>query len=79
METLGEQLEFVQKQLKKALMASSRDISNRKVTQNVEELRAEKKYLLEEIAKHGRDYIPGSNTKPQKISRKANIVLGYER
>ena len=79
METLGEQLEFVQKQLKKALMASSRDISNRKVTQNVEELRAEKKYLIEEIAKYGRDYIPGSNTKPKKVSRKANIVLGYKR
>ena len=76
-ETLGEQLEFVQKQLKKALMASSRDISNRKVIQNVEQLREEKQYLLDEIDKHGKNYIPGSSSTPKKVNRKANVVIGY--
>jgi len=77
LETLGEELAFVKKQLKKALMASSRDINNRKIQQEVEQLRLEKEELLKKIAQYGSSYIEGKNTSPIKVNRKARIVIGY--
>ena len=77
METLGQELEFVKKQLKKALMASSRDINNRKIQQEVSELRSERDALLEKIAQHGKNHIEGSNSAPISVNRKAKVVIGY--
>ena len=77
METLGEELAFVKKQLKKALMASSRDISNRKIKQEVEQLRLERDEIVEKIAQHGKNHIEGANTAPTTTNRKARIVVGY--
>lgn len=77
METLGQELEFTKKQLKKALMASSRDINNRKIQQEVSELRLERDDLLEKIAQHGKNYVEGLNSDPIAVNRKSKIVIGY--
>jgi len=76
-ETLGEELAFVKKQLKKALMASSRDISNRKIQQEVEQLRLERDELVGKISQYGKNHIEGANTAPTTANRKARIVVGY--
>jgi len=77
LETLGEELEFVKKQLKKALMASSREINNRKVQQEVKELRAERDGLIEKINKYGSNHIEGANTSPKQVNRKSRVIISY--
>lgn len=77
METLGEELAFVKKQLKKALAASSREINNRKVQQEVKELRAERDELIEKIKNYGSDYVEGANTSPKQVNRKSHVIISY--
>ncbi len=77
MKTLGEELKFVKKQLEKALMASSREINNRKVQQEVKELRAERDELVEKIEQYGSNYIEGANTSAKQVNRKSRVIISY--
>lgn len=75
METLGEELAFIKKQLKKALAASFRKFNNRKVQQEVKELRAERDELIEKIKNYGSDYVEGANTSPKQVNRKSRVII----
>ncbi len=74
-QTLGEQLDEVQEAISRALKGQSVEIGDRRVEMpNLLRLQNLRKELLVEIAKYGRDYVPGASTKP--LPRKARIVFG---
>jgi len=77
LETLGEELAFVKKQLKKALAASSREINNRKIQQQVDQLRKERDELVEKIEQYGSNHIEGANTSPKQVNRKSRVIISY--
>lgn len=77
METLGEELAFVKKQLKKALVASSREINNRKIQQQVDQLRKERDELVEKIEQYGSNHTEGVNTSPKQVNRKSRVIISY--
>jgi hypothetical protein len=65
--TLGEQLDTVQEAIFKleSGRAASYEIEGRKMTyQDLSTLYLRESDLLRRIEKHGRDYIPGQNSKP---------------
>jgi len=65
--TLGEQLESVQNAIEAVLSSQSYKLDGREMTRaDLEVLYAREDRLEAKIDKHGRDYIPGQNTKPRR-------------
>ena len=73
--TLGQQLDEVQEAITKALKGQNVSADGKSVElPSLRALREERDDLLAQIAKHGRDYIPGQNAKP--LPRRKRLVFG---
>jgi len=73
--TLGQQLDEVQEAITKALQGQNVSADGKSVElPSLALLQKREKELLAQIAKFGRDYIPGQNAKP--LSRRVKVVFG---
>ena len=72
--TLGERLDEVQEAISRALKGQSVEIGDRRVEMpNLFRLQELEERLLSQIAKYGRDHVPGQNAKP--LPTKARVVF----
>ncbi|WP_201353827.1 hypothetical protein [Hydrogenimonas urashimensis] len=73
-QTLGEQLDEVQAAITASLKGHRMEIGDKSIEHvSLSKLQEREAYLIDKIAKYGRDHIPGSSTGP--LPRKARIVF----
>lgn len=72
--SLGVKLDEIEEAIDAVLASQSYEINGRKLTRaDLNSLYSREDRLLSQIQMHGRDFIPGQNTKPMKMS--AHVVF----
>lgn len=72
--SLGLKLDEIETAIDAVLGSQSYEMNGRKLTRaDLNSLYAREDRLISQIELHGRDFIPGQNTKPMKMS--ANVVF----